>query len=151
MRERGWLCESLLLRHNYHVRITAEIRKRTDFPANPGLVHTWTRGVRGARYLVADNTRNLGRVRIQALTREDIGKVDAAGFYTDANLALARNRIGGFTQLQLLRAAMPNDEYLFHFFSPPNAGKNQPGSIQNLAAEIHLLCGQKRSHSRDCG
>jgi hypothetical protein len=33
---------------------------------------------------------------------------------------------------------MPNDEYLFHFFSLPNAGKNQPTSIQNLAAEMRL-------------
>jgi hypothetical protein len=49
------------------------------------------------------------------VARQDVGKVDAAGFYANPDLAPGRAWVGGFTQLQFLRATMTDDKHLFHF------------------------------------
>ena len=115
--ERGWFRKDLFLRHDHYVRITAEASQREDVGADPGMVHTSTHGVHQARDLVANDTGNFRRVRIQALAREDIGKVDAAGFYANPDLARGRARVGGLTQLQFFRATVTDDKHLFHFSS----------------------------------
>jgi hypothetical protein len=65
--ERVWFRKDLFLRHDHYVRITAEASQREDVAADPGMVHTNTHGVHQARDLVANDTGNLRRVRIQAL------------------------------------------------------------------------------------
>jgi hypothetical protein len=46
------------------------------------------------------------------------GKVDAAGFYANPDLAPGWAWFWGFAQLQFLRATMTDDEHLFHLESP---------------------------------
>ena len=115
MGQRGRFRKELFLRHDHYVRIAAETRQRKDVPADPGLVNAGTYGIRGAGNFVADNAGNPGRVGIKAPAREDVGKVNAAGFYANPDLARRRARVRGFAQLQLLRTTMTDDEHLFHF------------------------------------
>src|SRR6266478_4600287 len=128
MGERGRFREDLFHRHNRYVRIAAEARQRKDVPGDPGLVHAWTYHVHNTGNFVADDTGNLRRVGIQTLAREDVGKVDAAGFYTNPDLAPSRARVRRFTQLQFLRATMTDDEHLFHF-APPRYSDITPISL----------------------
>src|SRR5262249_19411844 len=112
--ERDRLFEHLALGDDHHLRIPPEAGECEHVFADPILLHTGPDRVDVTRHFVAHHTRRLWRVRIQALTSEDVGKVDAAGAYADAQGLVAGLRIGRVPQLQPVRIAVADDNDLSH-------------------------------------
>jgi hypothetical protein len=63
-----------------------------------------------ARDLVADHARRRGRVGVQALTRHDLGEVQARRPDLDADLARADDGVGALLDGQHVRGSMPGDD-----------------------------------------
>src|SRR4029079_18422982 len=82
--------------------------------ADQGTVDPAADLVHDARDLVADDGRELRRIGIQTLARQDVGEVDAARHDTDPHLTRLRLRIRRFPQLQLLGTAFADDDDLLH-------------------------------------
>ena len=127
MRETVGLVEHLVHRHDDGIRVTPEAREREDFPADPALARLWSRRIDHTRYLIADNRWQLGRIRVQALAREDVREIDAAGAHADAQLPPLGLRIRRLAKLKLVGASRANDENLFHDCSPnePKAARRR--------------------------
>src|SRR4029450_10096956 len=85
-------------------------------------------GVDMARYFIADHTRGLRCIRIQALPGQDVSEVDAAGMHADAQFSCAGLRIGRIAQLQRAWAAVTADEDLSHGLpTSPEAPQSRRG------------------------
>ena len=86
------------------------------FPVSPDTLYdaaadgrgrdTGAERIHDARSLVADDTRRLRRVGVEALPRHDFGEVEAAGPHAHSNLARARLGIGSLPNLEHFRPPM---------------------------------------------
>ena len=105
-------------RNDHRVAVAAKARKQSEHANTFGDVHhIVTDSVHDARNLVADDSREVGCVRVQANSNENICKIDAGSMHPHANFARTRNRVVSFLKCQDTRCPVPRHPDLLHPYS----------------------------------
>src|SRR6185369_14250462 len=121
-RDRRRLLERQLLRllkylrrlHRDHLRLPTKTRQRNDRLADERTVHVFTNCIDDTADLVSHHARLRRSIRIQTLTRENVGEVQTRRTHTNDDLIIARCWIGLLLDLEHVDVAVCSRYDLSH-------------------------------------